>query len=182
MKVHSIKTDNHNIYHKVELRKEATKDLDELKVLDLFAGENKLWGHFDCQKYYGVEIEKDKGKNLNANNVRVIKSLDLSEFNVIDCDSYGIPVKQIQEIYNNATLKKGTIIIYTCIGNAMSALNKQIITEFHLEGIYKKCKVLLNKKSEELFYGYLYNRGVRSVTEYAEIAKSFKKKYGFFVV
>lgn len=95
MKVHSTKTDNFEIKSKIHLRQEAVKHLSELNVLDLFAGENKLWSSFEKNTYYGVEKEKNKGKNLYADNIRVIQSLDLSRFNVIDLDSYGIPFNQI---------------------------------------------------------------------------------------
>lgn len=182
MKAHSIKTDNANVSHKVQLRKEATENLETIRVLDLFAGNNVLWSYFDCEKYYGVEVVKCKGKNLNADNIRVIESLDLSRFNVIDCDSYGIPLKQIEEIYKNPTLQDGTIIIYTAIGNSLSALSKVVLKSFGISSMYKKCKVLFNSKAHDFFYGYLYELGVRKVREYQEESPHFSKKYGYFKV
>lgn len=181
MKAHSIKTDNANIAHKVQLRREATEGLKSLRVLDLFAGNNVLWSNFDCERYYGIEIVKGKGKNLNADNVKVIASLDLSKFNVIDCDSYGIPFKQIEQIFKNPTLADGTVIIYTAIGNAMSSLSKVALESFGIYHLYKKCKVLFNKKSSEFFYAWLASCGVSQVREYEEESKSFSKKYGYFV-
>lgn len=182
MKVHSIKTDNANVSHKVELRKLGTKNLKELNVLDLFAGNNILWSHFDCKKYYGIEKEKGKGRNLNADNVRVLKSLDLLRFNVIDCDSYGIPAEQISLLFQNLTLQKGTIIFYTAIGSAMSGLSNTLLNKFNLSVIYKKNKTLLNKKSHELFYAMLNDYGVKSVVEYTEPSAHFLKNYGYFIV
>lgn len=182
MKAHSIKTDNANVSHKVQLRTEATKNLDEIKVLDLFAGNNVLWSNFDCKKYYGIEVVKGKGKNLNADNVKVIASLDLSRFNVIDCDSYGIPFKQLEQIFKNRTLQIGTIIIYTAIGNAMSALSKVALEDFGIYNMYKKCKTMFNSMSDELFHAWLYNNGVRTVREYEEESQTFTKKYGYFVI
>ena len=84
---HSIQTDNAKLSEKVHLRKVATSHLNELKVLDLFAGENVLWSYFQCSRYYGVEQQKGKGKNLYADNRKVIPTIDLSGFNVIDIDS-----------------------------------------------------------------------------------------------
>lgn len=182
MKAHSIKTDNYNVFHKKYLRKAATRDLNSLKVLDLFAGNNIIWKNFKMDRYFGIEIEKGKGKNLNANNVRVIQSLDLSGFNVIDCDSYGIPIKQIVKIFSNPTLKKGTVIIYTCIGNSISSLSKDFLEYFKLKEMYRKTKVLFNARSSEFFYAYLYDLGIRTVHEYEEKGTSFNKKYGYFVV
>ena len=54
MTAHSIKTDNANVSHKVQLRKEATQNLKSLKVLDLFAGNNVLWSN--------MELKRSKGK------------------------------------------------------------------------------------------------------------------------
>lgn len=181
MTVHSIKTDNYKIENKIKLRQLATKDLTELKILDLFAGKNMIWSSFKMKKYYGVEKEKNKGKNLNADNIRIIPILDLSEFNVIDVDSYGIPVNQIAEIYKNKTLQKGTIIIYTCITNKMSSLNKVIIENFGLSKIYKKAQTLINGFAKEFFYAYLYSKGVKKVYEY-QVKSSFDKSYGYFIV
>lgn len=48
--------------NKVALRKRAVESLDKLRVLDLYAGNNILWSNFDKEKYYGVEIQKGKGK------------------------------------------------------------------------------------------------------------------------
>lgn len=182
MTAHSIKTDNANVSHKVQLRKEATQNLKSLKVLDLVAGNNVLWSNFDCEKYYGVEKVKGKGKNLYADNERVIASLDLSKFNVIDCDSYGVPFNQLAKIFENKTLSHGTVIIYTCIGNALSALPNEAKEFLGLTEMYKKSKTLLNAKSGDLFYEWLYLHGVENVREYEEPSKSFKKKYGYFVI
>ena len=49
-----------------------------------------LWGGFEKEKYFGIEVQKGRGKNLNADTSRVIDALDLSQYNVMDCDSYGI--------------------------------------------------------------------------------------------
>lgn len=182
LKAHSIKTDNANLANKIEIRKIATKDLGSLRVLDCFAGNNKIWQQFCCEKYYGIEKEKGKGKNLYADNKKVIPSLDLSQFNVIDLDSYGIPVSQVQQIFKNPTLQKGTCVLYTCIGNKMSSLNNEILEHFNLKEIYKKSKVMLNGKSKELFYAYLYDLGIRKTIEHQEESRSFSKVYGFFYV
>ena len=181
MRAHSIKTDNDGAENKVKLRIEATSHLESIKVLDLFAGENKLWEKIKTDRYYGVEKEKNKGKNLNADNMRVIGSLDLRNFNVIDCDSYGVPTNQIASIFKNETLQEGTVIIYTAITNSMSRLNKEIIKHYNLTKIYKKAQTLMNKKSHELFYGYLNYKGIKKVYMYEKKA-NFIKHYGYFFV
>ena len=154
LNLHSTKTDNAHIESKINLRKLATAGLDEIRVLDLFAGENKLWASFEKERYYGVEKVKGKGKNLNTDNIRVIQ---------------------------NDTLQKGTVIIYTCITNKMSSLNKCILDLFQLRNIYDKSKTMINGYAVDLFYGMLYSLGVRKVCEY-EIKSTYEKHYGFFFV
>lgn len=182
-KVHSIKTDNASVSNKAELRKQATAHLAELRVLDLFAGNNILWGHFKCARYYGVEEVKGKGKNLRANNIRVIESLDLSGFNVIDLDSYGIPFNQLVLLFENSTLAKETVIIYTCISGKMNGLNKKCLEHYGLSGMYRKCKTLLNALSTELFYGWLYDKNIKTVkVQRPTLCTSLDKEYGYFIV
>jgi hypothetical protein len=179
---HGVKTDNYNIADKVRLRRQAISGIESPCVLDLFAGKNTLWSKMAKNRYYGVELENGKGENLNVNNLRVIPSLDLSKFNVIDLDSYGIPANQIVAIFSNPTLKDGTAIVYTCITSKISGLNRDVIDILGLRGMYKKVKTLFNGKGKELFYALLYKFGVREVFEYSIKQKSFHKTYGYFYI
>ncbi len=181
MRAHSIKTDNAKPASKISLRKMAIEGLDEVKVLDLFAGTNFLWSKIPTDRYYGVELVKGKGRNAEGDNLKIIPSLDLSQFNVIDCDSYGVPDKQIRALYQNPTLTQGTVIIYTAISNKMSGISREVIREYNLAKIYKKSKTLLNGLTLSYFYDLLYKKGVRKVVEY-ETRGHYVKKYGFFIV
>jgi len=180
-KVHQNKVDNTSVPDKVFLRQQATKHLEKLNVLDLYAGENILWSHFKTARYYGVEIIKGKGKNLNADCKRVTASLDLSGFNVIDCDSYGIPFEVLLKIFENKTLQKGTVIIYTAISNKLSGVSKECLKMFGLEAVYQKSHALVAAKAIDLFYAMLERHGVKMVYYY-KINASFVKHYGYFVL
>lgn len=180
LNVHLTKTDNINIDKKVDLRRQATKHLDELNVLDLFAGENIMWSHFNCKKYFGVEKNKGKGKNLNADNNRIIPNLDLSKFNVIDLDSYGMPFEQLDLIFENPTLSNGTVIIFTCITSKSSRVGKRLIKKFSLEEIYKKSKLIISTQARELFYELLRQNGINEVYGYSD-NNNFNKDYGYFI-
>ncbi len=181
MSLHLIKTDNASIVNKVALRKRAVESLDKLRVLDLYAGNNILWSYFDKEKYYGVEIQKGKGKNITADCKKLIDSLDLSAFNIIDCDSYGVPFDVIYKLFNNKTLKDGTIIIYTAISNRLSGISRQCLDMFNLKKIYDKCHNLITEYAFELFYAMLYDFGVKEVS-YMESIGNFTKHYGYFTV
>ena len=180
-KVHQDKVDNTSVPDKVFLRQQATKHLECLNVLDLYAGENVMWSHFKTDRYYGVEIVKGKGKNLNVDCRRVIDSLDLSNFNVIDCDSYGIPFDVMLKLFEIPTLQKGTVIIYAAISNRLSGVSKKYLEMFSLENMYKKSQVLIAAKSIDLFYAMLERQGVK-VVYYYKVSDNFEKHYGYFIV
>lgn len=181
----ATKTDNTNVNHKVYLRRIATKGLRSVDVLDIFAGKGEIWKRFNPDTYHGIEIEK--GKNPNAiigDNRAVIPKLDLSKYNVIDCDSYGVPATQIKLLYENETLRKGTVIVYTCISNKVSTVPKTLQEYAGFDGqMYEKAQTLFNGWSTELFFDYLAHIGVKSVFEYEEPPRhGYTKKYGYFTV
>jgi hypothetical protein len=177
----NTKTDNKSVADKIFLRREATKHLDELRVLDLYAGSNVLWGNFEKAKYFGIEVEKGKGKNLNINTRRVIDALDFSQYNVIDCDSYGIAFDIYKKLLESPSIKKGTVIFYTAIVNVFTQMHKEGMRMFHLEKMYFKCPTLFSPKGIEFFYGMLGNYGIEKV-HYYEIKDDYLKHYGYFVV
>jgi hypothetical protein len=177
---HSTQTDNARLANKIALRRRATAGLDHLRVLDLYAGNNVLWSHFDKEKYFGVDIKQNKGQNLTADSRRIVEKLDLSAFNVIDCDSYGIPFDVLRRVLQNNTLQDGTVILYTAITNRMSGLNLGCLQMFGIRRIYQKCHGLIVSKALDMFYGMLYNYGVERVT-YLEVKASFIKHYGYFL-
>jgi hypothetical protein len=181
LSLHFIKTDNASLANKIELRKCATERLLALRVLDLYAGNNTIWNQIHTDRYLGVDSKKGKGKNLLADSKRIAGSIDLSDFNVIDCDSYGIPFDVLVKIMNNKTLQDETVIIYTAITNSLSGLNLECLKMFGVRKIYKKCHHLIARNALDMFYGMLYNNGVRRVT-FLETTGSFTKHYGFFAV
>ena len=181
MNRHSTKTDNANVADKVFLRRQATEGLSRLKVLDLYAGNNVLWSNFDTDRYYGVEIVPGKGSNLNAGCRRVIASLDLSDFNVIDCDSYGVPFDVIQQLFDNPTLIAGTVVIFTAISNKMSGISRRCLEMFGLASLSKKARTPVNGLGIELFYAALAQWGVEQVHRYT-VKNSYSKHYGYFLV
>ena len=67
---HSTYTDNDGLQSKILLRKAAIKGLAEVKVLELFAGDNLIWSNISCSRYYGIEAEKGKGKTFTLTTER----------------------------------------------------------------------------------------------------------------
>lgn len=175
------KTDNKSIANKVFLRRKATEHLENLRVLDLFAGKNVLWSGIDKARYYGVELEPNKGANLNADANLVIDSLDLSDFNVIDCDSFGLPFEIFRKILENKQVKSGMVILYTAITNIFTQLPKECIQNLGIAEMYKQAPSLFNANALMYFYDMLANLGVDEV-HYYEVIDGYTKHYGYFFV
>lgn len=176
--------DSQSVSHKVYLRRMATEGIRSVSVLDLFAGKGEVWKRLEPDMYQGVEIKKDKNPNaIIGDNRKVIPRLDLSRYNVIDCDSYGVPATQIKLLYENKTLQEGTVIVYTCISNKVSTVPKTLQEYAGFAGnMYEKAQTLFNGWAVELFFDYIASLGVKSVAEYEEPSSAYTKKYGYFVV
>jgi hypothetical protein len=175
------KTDNKSIANKIFIRKESIKYLKEVKILDLFAGRNVLWNNIETDKYYGIDLEQNKGRNLIADTREVFDSLDLSKFNVIDCDSYGIPYDIYHKILTRKDVRKGTIVLYTAIAYEFTGLQNEIKELFHFDKFYSKAPTLFNKKAIDFFYELLSLHGVDEVNFYS-VHDPIDKHYGYFII
>lgn len=175
-----------NAYFEIKraIRLEAIQHLSEVRVLDAFCGKGLLWKGVPLDYYLGIDREKGKSKNcICGDNMKILASLDLSKFNVIDLDSYGVPGGQLLEIAENETLRAGTVLIFTAIEAAIA--NGQICL-FEENGIkkeiYRKCPMLWNKKTLNLFYAILNRLGVRDVNLVVKDCGAYQKHYGYCVL
>ena len=175
------KTDNKSIANKVLLRRKATEHLKSLYVLDLFAGNNVLWRNIDKERYYGVELVAGKGANLNADANQAVDSLDLSGFNVIDCDSYSVPFEICKKIIENPNVKSGTVVLYTAITNAFSQLPNVCVNDIGITDFHRIAPSLFNTEAITYFYDMLANLGIREVNYY-EVIDGYTKHYGCFII
>lgn len=177
----STKIDNKSIANKIFIRNEAIKNLNKVNVLDLFAGRNVLWNNIKTDKYFGIDIATNKGKNLNADTRKVFDTIDLSEFNVIDCDSYGIAFDLYKKLLTNKNIKKGTVILYTLITNEFTKIQNEAKEEFNFKNFYDKAPSLFNARAIEFFYEMLANYGISEVFFYS-FRDKFDKHYGYFII
>lgn len=176
-------TDNQNIRHKLYLREMATSGLRERNVLDLFAGKKEIWSRLEHSTYLGVDKKKARADGVvMADNRKVIPTLDLSKFNVIDLDSYGIPSEQIRLLFENGTMCDGTVVIYTLITNKLVVMPNNLRKYAGISDMYNKSSTLFCGHSEALFYDWLASMGVKSVREYSEPSSQYSKRYGYFIV
>ncbi len=152
-----------------------------MDVLDLFAGRNVLWSNIKHDNYFGIDVEAGKGKNLAADTRSVIGNLDLSPYNVIDCDSYGISFDIFKQLLTRPDVKSGTVVIYTAITNEFTTMQNAGRNALGFENFYDKAPSLFNARAIEFFYEFLAENGVDEVNFYA-IRDNFDKHYGYFVI
>lgn len=180
-----MKTDNSHIQEKLDIRLECVDGIakDEIRVLELYAGKGILWTHVKNARPQRnirvLSIEKEKGKNplaLNADNLKVIDSLDLSKFDIIDLDAHGIPFDQLRKIFKR---EYHGIVIVTCISSMLGRMPDKLL---EANGITKKMidkiPTIFSGKLLEYMENYLYLCGVQQVRGY--FLDNERKYYFYF--
>lgn len=164
-----MKTDNSYFNQKVQLRLDCIKKKN-VSVLDCFSGTGKLWKSVKEKskaKISIIGIEKESGKNkmsLPGDNIKYLKSIDLSKFDVIDLDAYGIPFAQLEILFKREY--KGTVIV-TAIQSMMGQLPKGMLLEIgYTKQMLNKIPSLFNKNGLDKLEKYLYLHGVQSIEGY----------------
>jgi hypothetical protein len=99
-----MKTDNHSLRQKIDLRREVCALLGRpLKVLDLFAGEGRVWWGMkefcEIESYTPVDQKpRMSGVIKMTVSARTVRGFDLSQYNVVDVDCYGEPWEVWREL------------------------------------------------------------------------------------
>lgn len=96
-------TDNSCFASKVRLRLDSLDFVStpEPRVLECFGGEGLLWkevSRISGKTIKSLRIDEKKdlpGYYLQGNNLKILPTLDLSTFDIIDLDAYGVPWDQL---------------------------------------------------------------------------------------
>lgn len=177
------RTDNSHLSEKIHLRLEEIKD--GASILDCYHGYGTIWDHIAKKKditVLGIEKEKWKGVGaIHGECEKVIPSLDLSSFDVIDCDAWGSPYKAIKAAFENNTLKPGTVFFYTYIQTMQGMVDKALYKYAGIPlSMRRKCPTIFKRKGFDFFKAFLYNYKVTKIKEY-HIEESGDKHYGTFI-
>jgi hypothetical protein len=165
------RTDNSFYFQKITLREEVIKKLvNEINILDCYAGKGKIWsGLIERNRnvkinYLGIEKEKKKNKNisvLEGDNLKYLKALDLSKFNLIDLDAYGIPYDQINVVMSSNF--RGYVIV-TFIHTGMGRLpDNMLLSLGYTKEMINKCPTLFSRNHNQKLFRSLYSYGVKSI-------------------
>lgn len=166
-----MKIDNSYLNEKVKLRIDSLPNKDEIFVLEAFAGEGKIWNKVIKQtdkqiKILKIEMEHNKTKMfyLQGDNRKYLKTLDLSKFDIIDLDAYGIPFEQLEIVFKSDF--KG-IVHVTAIQSGMGILPKKLLYKLgYTKEMIKKIKSIFNRNGLGKLKNYLYLCGIKEVVGY----------------
>lgn len=176
-----VKIDNSYLREKILFREIFIEKLKEKNVLDVFCGKFKIWDKIKKDNYLGIDqIKTDKIK-LNGDNKKYLAILDLSKFNIIDMDAYGIPYQQLDILFKNNTLQKNTIIFFTFIQVFLGIIPEKLLNLYgYPNKMIKKIPTLFSKNGFEIFKWWLSTKKIKKI-KYIKYDKGYKKIYGMFI-
>jgi len=166
----TIKTNNDpSAYEKkIQLRLNSLERVNggSARVLECFGGEGLLWNEVKKRSDKNIQVfsidQKDYRKfQYKGDSLKVLPSLDLSRFQIIDLDSYGIPFSHMEVLFR----KRYTGIVHiTCIQSGMGNLPNGLLESVgYTQGMMKKCRTLLSKDGGGKFKSWLANNGVKKI-------------------
>lgn len=178
----ATKTDNSYFDAKVRLRLDNLPAGPEISVLDCFAGHGLLWRAVR-RRAVGRKIsvlsidEKPQatGLHLVGDNMKFLPTMDLTGFNVIDLDVYGIPIKQLRLILSRP-LRTGVTIFVTFIQSMFGVLPSRFLEDLgYTRRMIRRAPMLVNRNCQDKLLQWLALYGIQSVEIYSTADK--KKTY-----
>lgn len=167
------KTDNSLIDEKVKLRLEVLEliNKNEINVLECYSGKGLVWNNVKIKTNKIINILKIDQKRISESGVLIgdnrkyLKCLDLSKFDIIDLDAYGIPFNQLEIIFKK---NYEGYVICTMIQTGMGCINNELITitTGFDQKIISLCQVFLSRFALQLLCKYLYINDVQNITGY----------------
>ncbi len=177
------KTDNSKLEEKLIIRREVIDKIgkQEINVVELYAGRSVMWGILS-DEYKGrvkinlLSIEKERGKNPRAlcgDNMKFIRGIDLSRFDIVDVDAYGIPSQQLLAIKRQDY--KGWIIV-TAIQSMFGKLPTDVLMANGMtQAMLQKVSAIFTKGGLQYIKNFMYTLGSRRIRGFFE-----DRKYYFY--
>ena len=162
-----IKTDNSFLSDKVHLRADNLPNKEIVNVLDCYAGSGAVWKN--VVKLSGRKIRRlpmdfkdDYGFHLPGDNMGYLTSIDLSKFDVIDLDAYGVPYKQIKTIFSRGY---SGLVFITFIQSLFGGIPEELLCDVGFtESMVKKIPTLFYRHGYDYFLQWLASHGIKKVT------------------
>ena len=163
-------TDNSHLDIKVALRQNHLPGKKSLTVLDCYHGEGAIWNHIKRSTdktilMVGIDKKEIDGVlQLKGDNLKFIRSMNLSVYDVIDLDAYGIPYRALREVLRNPTLKKRTVIFLTFIQTYHGCLPYDMLSELgYSRKMIRKIPTLFFRNGFDKLKAFLGQSGVKKI-------------------
>jgi len=177
LSMNNVQTDNSFLETKVKLR------IDNLpagvcNVLDCYAGTGLIWRIIKERtqrriNVLGMDLKKLHGIYLQGDNLKFLASMDISKFNIIDLDAYGVPYHQLNIIFARK-LQTETVVFVTFIQSIYGGLPHAMLEELgYSSSMIKKCPAIFFRNGFEKFKQYLAIRGIGQIKHYSHEQKHY---------
>jgi hypothetical protein len=176
----ATKTDNSNFAVKVAMREKLARGT----VLDCYHGNGLLWAEVKKThpeiKVIGIEKELGKGDAVIYGDCeKVLPSLNLAKYDIIDLDAYGIPFNALESMFGNRTLKAGTVVYYTFIQSLYGRIPNKLLSYIGItKEMIKKAPTMFGKLGFQSFLQYLLDKKVKKCYNVC----INRKNYGYFII
>lgn len=171
-------TDNSFLADKVMLRVNNLPETDPVRVLDCYGGFGLVWAWVRALtgrdiRVLGIDV-REVGFALPGDNRAYLSTIDLSKFDVIDLDAYGIPFEQLEAILDRGF--HGRIFV-TFIQSVFGSLpHKMLYRLGYTKNMIDKIPTAFYKHGWEKIKLYLAMRGLKTV-----VSRSSKDKHYFYI-
>lgn len=169
------KTDNSFLMDKVQMRI-ANLPEGDVSVLDCYSGKGIIWAavqELSSRKIKVLPIDKRPDKDnfhLAGDNIEYLETLDLTKFQVIDLDAYGIPYEQLECLVRRKY--KGTVFV-TAIQSVMGQMPHGLLEAIGFtKAQIEKCPTLFGKRGWAYLLQWLALIGVKKIRH-----RSSKRKH-----
>lgn len=176
MKTDQTKTDNSFLADKVALRASMLPSKKQLTVLDCYAGTGRIWDQVrkkTGRKINVVSIDIDQKQDfvLLGDNEKWLSVMDLSAYDVIDLDAYGVPFSQLEILFEK---KYKGLVFVTFIQSGFGVLPHDMLECLgYTRRMIEKCPSLFFKKGRQKFFDYLKTRRI----ELVQVRENARKQY-----
>jgi len=148
---------------KIKLRVDALEN-KEKNVLDCFAGDSIIWSevkkriNFDFKRFT-IDADSRFKTDYTGNALTYLKTNNIQNYDVIDLDSWGSPIKYLEYIFT--TNFKGVVICTFC--SPVSLNPDKILAKISFGKIYENTnkKSILAKNIGSMFEQYLVSKGIK---------------------
>jgi hypothetical protein len=136
-------------------------------VLDCYAGEGLVWDAVEREigrpvRRIGIDIHDwGAGFYLPGDNTRYLRTIDLTQFNIVDLDAYGVPYEQLRILIDRGfSGRVYATVIQTIVGEMPHGMLREI---GFTDDMISACPTIFGKRGWQFFLEWLALSGVREI-------------------